>query len=203
VIFRIYGLYGHNKALLWFLIAFLAAVMITVIGITAYSSIHSVASAHGIPGLVLCGELSSVQIIYGSIVPLIVFDGIACLLVLWKAYVHVIRGSTRLPFASRLVAVIARDSLYYFVVGFIVYLGNSMIWRYGSPELGGLGVGLGVALLSVLGNRMLLNLRAEDAKDLTSTIGTMASGIEFVPPNLNSVSIPHGGVIDIDDEDLV
>jgi len=182
VCFRIYSMYGRSKMVLIPLVVLLLCCAVAAISITAFSSVNSVASAHGIPGIVLCGELSSVQIIYGAVVPLVIFEGIACILVLWKAYSHLIHSHTKLPFMSRLVAIIARDSIFYFVTGFIVYISNAMIWRFGSPTLGGLLIGVGVALLSVLGNRMLLNLRVADAESRTTTIETVPA-IEFVPRN--------------------
>jgi len=74
-----------------------------------------------------------------------------------------------------LISVIHRDTIVYFVVNVVLYVGNFGLLRWGDDSLGPLIVGITVAIESVLGNRMLINLRAADEKPLSGdTENTLA-----------------------------
>ncbi|KAI5122721.1 hypothetical protein M0805_009774 [Coniferiporia weirii] len=55
--------------------------------------------------------------------------------------------------------VLIRDSVTYFIIILIAYLANALVWTFAPSQLFQVCVGFGVALPSLLGSRLLLNLR--------------------------------------------
>ncbi|EJD38180.1 hypothetical protein AURDEDRAFT_187844 [Auricularia subglabra TFB-10046 SS5] len=108
-------------------------------------------------------------------VPILTFDLVAVLLAMYKAYYHMttkiavnvslkenVHVSAHVQPAwtgPRLLRVLIRDSMIYFIIICSVYILNILIWRLEETSLSLVATGWSLTLLSVAGSRMLLNLR--------------------------------------------
>ncbi|KZV76715.1 hypothetical protein PENSPDRAFT_646169 [Peniophora sp. CONT] len=73
----------------------------------------------------------------------------------------IIKAWTNRKMATRsgLLAVLTKDSVYYFLYLFWVYLGNLLIWSWNIAALNELGTGFAFALSAVFANRLMISLR--------------------------------------------
>ncbi|TDL13958.1 hypothetical protein BD410DRAFT_306564 [Rickenella mellea] len=100
-----------------------------------------------------------------SLVPSVCFELILIGMLVVRAYSIYRDAMRRESMCAGLASVLSRDSITYFVVILAVYVVNSMIWTFASPQYFQLGVGFGIVLPCVLGSRLLLNLRATDRRE--------------------------------------
>ncbi|KAI5119833.1 hypothetical protein M0805_008399 [Coniferiporia weirii] len=178
---RLYALYYGNKKILALMVGFFIAAMAasaTIMG----SVLHGVdASANLIPTTKLCVPLSSLNNFYAFWIPILCFETLLCALACVRGYksyrdheIHLLRKKrntgqyndanqrTEEQTASddlNILEILLRDSVGYFVVIFATYFTTVMIWILGPITVLEIPVGFTVALSSVIGNRLLLNLR--------------------------------------------
>jgi len=97
---------------------------------------------------------------YAFWIPPMIIETISVILVLYKAIRHFQKGPPKEWAGSRFMQSIARYSVIYFVVVLTVYIANFYIWlRLPIPAFE-LVIPLTFALPAIVGNRMLLSLRA-------------------------------------------
>ncbi|KIJ70371.1 hypothetical protein HYDPIDRAFT_77106, partial [Hydnomerulius pinastri MD-312] len=154
--------------ILWFMITLSvieAAIMVTLLAIT-------VANVESLPVISTPTGCDFEGIIPLSAVfwtPAIIVEPILCLMVLKRALGRM-RGRTRLS------VLLARDSLLYFIVIFAELVASTVVWAhypYYITTLMPSVLSWSTAIPSLLGNRLLLNMRRHfDYTDLDTTRGT-------------------------------
>jgi len=173
---RVYAMYGGKKlVIVSFLgLLFCSCTISLVLWLVAYSPGNSVVSAHLVPGFKMCAAVPSKNIVYAATIPHLIFDGLACAMLVYRVYAYR-ETLTKNP----LLSVIQRDTTIYFFTNFALYITNLLLLHSGSSPLGPLFIGVTVSLESVLGNRMLLNLRAVDADAHRSPQTSETAAISF------------------------
>lgn len=148
---RVYALYNRSKRILVFLLTMCAievAVMATLIAVTI-GHLNHLPVASTSTGCYYHGFLGIGAVFWA---PGLVYEPILFLLVLYKAWPT--KQTIRVPLVTR----IARDSLFYFVVIFAGLLLSTIIWAH-YPTWINLVMPWSAALPSILGSRLLLNMR--------------------------------------------
>jgi len=171
--FRIYAVYSRSRGIFWFLAAFLPANWITTIVI--WIDVSNKAFSQPSPAAQGSNNNALHQFInfpfhdlWTIWLPLIVYETASFALILYKAYRFLLNRKTFHQFGvaaeggSRLVAVVYRDSLLYFAAIFALYITNCVLFAGPDPTLNGIIVNPTTVLLTLIGNRIMLNIRAED-----------------------------------------
>ncbi|KAJ4468889.1 hypothetical protein J3R30DRAFT_3827558 [Lentinula aciculospora] len=117
------------------------------------------AEAHLLPGLP-CVPLNVPSYFYSFWIPILAFETLLCALALIRGYRS--RRESRYPVRSdsgkRLVSLLIRDSVGYYVVMFTTYLTCLLVWAI-NIDLLEVPIGFSIAFSCVLGNRVILNVR--------------------------------------------
>ncbi|KAJ7131507.1 hypothetical protein C8R43DRAFT_659575 [Mycena crocata] len=133
---RLYALYFLNKKVLALMVATFivssatsAVIMGTVLsGITAH--------AHPLPGTTFCVPVGVSDYFFAFWLPIIGFESLLCGLALYRGF-QTFRASGSLFQSGRhLVAILIRDSVFYFLVMFATYFTNMLVW-VSAPVRGG------------------------------------------------------------------
>ncbi|TFK45953.1 hypothetical protein OE88DRAFT_1739904 [Heliocybe sulcata] len=134
---------------------------------------------------------------YAWWIPIMVFDAMLMLLIMYKAASHMrSQAKSQLPkewgYASRLLFILAKDSVVYYVVIFCVWMGNTLLWELGSVDLWGVGSTWAMVIPSTAATSIMLNLRAESKRSTWSAFSTSSFAREapesFAMPNRQTAS---------------
>jgi len=167
---RVYALYERSKTILMLLLTFCAleiAAMASLVGVTI-GHLEHIPVVSTPTGCFYRGLLNASALFW---VPGLVFEPLLCVLVIYKAWSREKQGR-RIP----LMVTVARDSLIYFAVIFIVLLASTIIWAR-NPTYINMIMPWSAALPSILGSRLLLNMRekvhrsGEENSYIMETIG--------------------------------
>jgi len=186
--FRLHALYGRSRRVLFGLVTLFACTSIATIAALAHeiivvNALGQTTNAPPLANLVTCTSFASVKNFYVIAIPVLTFDGTAFAMAAYKAYVHFtdkssvnvdvkdgvnISGRVKWRWSgSRLLNILVRDSILYFILISTIYIANVLIWRFGPSTLSIVATGWSLALLSIAGNRMLLSIRkARNTVDL-------------------------------------
>lgn len=165
---RVYALYGRSRRMLIFLVCCCTveiAIMAILVGVTMRKISHlPVVSTP--TGCYYSGIFSLSALFW---IPILIFEPILCLLILWKAWGEEIMyrfglglrefdGRPKATSTPRMVKLIARDSLMYFLAIFVELLINTIIWAKFNRYIN-IVMPWSCALPSIFGSRLLLNMR--------------------------------------------
>ncbi|KAJ7171084.1 hypothetical protein C8R46DRAFT_1216677 [Mycena filopes] len=160
---RIHALYAQNRAL---------KIVLSILFFMAVASELGIAIAQlvtlkgAIPFLVdplsLCvGKIP--KFLIGYPVPMMVFDTILLILVVYKAYLiqreEATTGSDKAWAGTRLLRIMFRDSLVYFACTVGVNLFNVLVWSLAPEDLFTIGTAWGVTVPVMAAGRILFNMR--------------------------------------------
>ncbi|EUC62177.1 transmembrane protein, putative [Rhizoctonia solani AG-3 Rhs1AP] len=110
-----------------------------------------------VPGFHICALLGVPQGMYVYWATNLAFESILFGLAVVKAYQHV---SRRQGWSGpRILSVLVRDSILYFLVIFVTYIMNLVSWSTGGSGIYQLAIALAIALRASMGSRLLLNVR--------------------------------------------
>ncbi|EIN05812.1 hypothetical protein PUNSTDRAFT_137297 [Punctularia strigosozonata HHB-11173 SS5] len=183
LLLRLYALYHLDKRVLGLMLAAFAlatAASATIMGAVLSRATAIVVTLPTTPrAMQTCAPAGVSPRFYTFWIPIIVFEALLCVLALGRglhAY-HVAHPPLPPPLGAKaeagaggrsrwwesgtkLVDVLVRDSVVYFVVMFATYLTNAMVWFLGSESALEVPIGFSVAFASVLGNRLCLSVRS-------------------------------------------
>ncbi|KAF7761954.1 hypothetical protein Agabi119p4_9946 [Agaricus bisporus var. burnettii] len=92
-------------------------------------------------------------------VPLLVFESLLCGMAVYKGYQSFKAGATMLHSGSRLLSILIRDSVLYFIIIASAYFACLLLWILARQTLLEIPIGFTVAMSCVLANRVVLNVR--------------------------------------------
>ncbi|KDN51731.1 hypothetical protein RSAG8_00279, partial [Rhizoctonia solani AG-8 WAC10335] len=110
------------------------------------------------------------------------FESVLFALALFKAYQHLCRRQGLRPEWSgpRILSVLVRDSILYFLFIFVTYIMNLVSWSTGGSGIYQLAIALAISRRASMGSRLLLNVReAYYGHDVISE--NMISTIQWEP----------------------
>ncbi|KAL5485799.1 hypothetical protein ACEPAI_6841 [Sanghuangporus weigelae] len=178
---RLYALYYGNKKVLALMVSFFISAMATSAVIMGTTLRGVEARAHLIPGTDFCIPVNVSSHFYAFWIPILCFEALLCALACIRGYRSYrdreIRRLSDLRRRARqshqperhlnILEILLRDSVGYFIIAFATYLTTTLMWIIGPITVLEIPIGFTVAFSSVIGNRLLLNLRGS-AKNASS-----------------------------------
>ncbi|KAL1941654.1 hypothetical protein VTO73DRAFT_7093 [Trametes versicolor] len=158
---RLYALYFRDKRVLVcmsFVCAGTAATSAYVMG-AALSSITSTAVWIPHKHSTVCIPSNVPAHFYAFWIPMLVSESVLCGLALVRGFRAYTPGSNVFQNGKRIIEILVRDSLFYFVIIFATYLVNTVLFITQSDSEVEIPIGFAVALSVVLSNRLCLNVR--------------------------------------------
>ncbi|KDR67029.1 hypothetical protein GALMADRAFT_232246 [Galerina marginata CBS 339.88] len=156
---RIYALYMGNKKILAFMLAAYAIQSALSAWIMANDLAQFVISVMSFAGQDSCVSSSENPRIYVFYTPLMVFDGVLCILALVRGVQEAKMKGSVFHRGQSLMEILVRDSILYFLVIGLTYLVCILSLRFESPSLIDSSTGFALAMSNILANRVLFNLR--------------------------------------------
>jgi len=152
---RLYALYGKSKKLLLFMgICFLTAIA-TSSTLLAFSFVPVIVPSHVIPGMPFCTPVGDLHLFWTIWIPLLAMEGLLCGLAVYRGVsLYRLHGTT-----FRLVEFLVRDSVLYFVIIFVVYFTNTLVFIFAPEPFWECTAIFTVAIASTMASRLLLNVR--------------------------------------------
>ncbi|KAF9069367.1 hypothetical protein BDP27DRAFT_1420998 [Rhodocollybia butyracea] len=198
------ALYKNSKKIRWPLLGLMTLCILSATAIVGVTGSHSKGSVDLAPGVQRCTVYTPLHGLWLFWIPILVYETTTLALVN-KIFIQYLRN--RKQWSSNLLELLVKDMLLYLAVILVLFVSNAIFFANPDPTISGTLNPPTVVLLSILGNRMLLNLRAEtkraktgvvyedtrqeadaDARilDLASGVGTAGIGLEstmrFGPP---------------------
>lgn len=171
---RLYALYYLNKKILalmviWFIAATVssAVVMGTTLAVLG-------ARSHIIPGIPFCIPINVPHHLYAFWIPIIAFESLLCGMALYRGLQGITGDGSLFRSGRRLVNILVRDSVLFFLVVFAAYVTNFMVLVFGNDNLIEIPLGWSIAMSCVMGNRLILNVRHLH-KEITRSAGPNGS----------------------------
>lgn len=156
---RLYALYFLNKKVLCLMVGMfiLATGCAAAIMAIALNNLQAQAHLLPLPGLP-CVPTHIPSYFYTFWIPILAFETLLCILALNRGFQS--HRHTGAPFQSgkRIIGVLIRDSIGYYIVMFATYLTCLLVWLVNNDLLE-VPIGFTIAFSCVLGNRVILNVR--------------------------------------------
>lgn len=180
---RIYALYSLNRKVLILIVAgfICASTASAVVMGKALSQITAIA-AHPIPGLVSCVPAGVPKHFFAFWIPILVYESLLCGLALFRGFQTFQSSASPFRSGKYLVSILIRDSILYFLIMFATYLTNLLVWIVAPVNLTEIPVGFSVALSSIMGSRIIINMRAMNkglSENRSLSRGALALGIHM------------------------
>ncbi|PFH47895.1 hypothetical protein AMATHDRAFT_66576 [Amanita thiersii Skay4041] len=156
---RIYALYYLNKRLLVVMVTLFVACMASsayVMG-SVLSNIDAIAV--NFSGWHVCLPLNVSSHFYAFWIPILFFETFLCILAIYRGFQTFKTDGSLFQSGRRLVGILIRDSVMYFIVMCATYLTNLLVWVLARQTLLEIPIGFSVAFSCVLANRVVLNVR--------------------------------------------
>ncbi|KAJ3935768.1 MAG: hypothetical protein NXY57DRAFT_988394, partial [Lentinula lateritia] len=174
---RLYALYFLNKRILYLMVGSFILTSASAATIMSIAINQFQAETHLLPGLP-CVALHVPSYFYSFWIPILAFETLLCILALIRGFrAHTESGyPVRSDSGKRLVSLLIRDSVCYYVVMFATYLTCLLVWVV-NIDLLEVPIGFSIAFSCVLGNRVIFNVRkvnqeVEGSSETTTIDGT-------------------------------
>jgi hypothetical protein len=156
---RLYALYFLDKKVLFFMVvSFLATSACSAFIMGKVLSNFTVQS-HLIPGLPFCIPIKIPSYLYAFWIPILAFESLLCGMALFRGFQAFRYRRSVFQAGRHLVTLLLRDSIIYYLVVFVTYLVNLLLWSTGEAGLIEIPAGFTIAMSCVMGNRLILNVR--------------------------------------------
>ncbi|KAJ4492503.1 hypothetical protein C8R41DRAFT_981163 [Lentinula lateritia] len=155
------SLYCNTSAVRWPLLGLMITCMLCGVSVVGVVGSHSKGAAQLAPGFKQCTVYTQYHNLWLFWVPLLVYETTTFILVI-RLFIQYRRN--RKEWTSNLLELLLNDMLLYLAIIFIAFIGNAILFANPDPTLSGILDPPTVVLLSILGNHMLLNLRAESKR---------------------------------------
>ncbi|KAF8875438.1 hypothetical protein BD779DRAFT_1790186 [Infundibulicybe gibba] len=159
---RVHALYGQNKRLIYILSILFCIQVAFILILSSLDLNFSVAMSHKLPTLIEFTPFCNIAVpgyLYLIWIYPIMFDFVLMALAVARA----IRYFRDVPKSMRscglLIQIFLRDSILVFLISFVLYSANLLMWTLGPHDLYEIVVTWALIIPSVVVNRMLINLR--------------------------------------------
>ncbi|CAE6472768.1 unnamed protein product [Rhizoctonia solani] len=190
ILVRIAAMYSQDKRITYPVIVLFFAQAIGMASIIGMSFAKMQATHEPVAGFHICALIGVPEGMYIYWATNLAFETVLFSLAIIKAYQHVSRQRGLRPSWSgpRILSVLVRDSILYFLVIFVTYIMNLVSWSTGGSGIYQLAIALAIALRASMGSRLLLNVReAYYGCDVVSD--NMLSSIQWQPRNTDCVAM--------------
>ncbi|KAJ7214738.1 hypothetical protein B0H12DRAFT_1155134 [Mycena haematopus] len=180
---RLHAMYGHNKRLIFVVSLLCIGELMSMVSLslikfpTSSSGLAQVPNSPNPWTLPFCNNVIPDHF-YPYWIAFMIFDMIVFLLVLRKAYIHYQTLPDKSWSNATLMAILVRDSVFYFLCNIVVFLGTTLLWRYGPQGLATVANSWSLVVPSTSAGRLLLNMRHahKPSLDHISTAGLSGLG---------------------------
>ncbi|KAH9852850.1 hypothetical protein C2E23DRAFT_729979 [Lenzites betulinus] len=185
LLLRLYALYFRDKRVLVFMaIVFLASAAASayVMGV-AMNGVGAMAVTLPQSQSTVCVPTQLPAHFYAFWIPMLISESILCGLALLRGFKAYIPGSNMFQNGKRIIQVLVRDSLFYFVIIFATYLINTILFFARPDSEIEIPIGFAFSLSVVLANRLCLNVRGyirDDQSILSSLPPPPPGGVALV-----------------------
>ncbi|KIK56905.1 hypothetical protein GYMLUDRAFT_776452 [Collybiopsis luxurians FD-317 M1] len=155
------ALYGNSKRIRWPLLGLLIACVLGGTAVIGVVGSRTKGSAEITPGIRRCTVDTQFHGLWLYWIPILIYETTTLILVM-RLFIQYLQN--RRAWALNLLRLLLKDMLLYLAVIFASFVTNAVLFSNPDPILAGLVEPVTVVLLSILGNRMLLNLRAENKR---------------------------------------
>ncbi|KAF7316257.1 hypothetical protein MIND_00144300 [Mycena indigotica] len=208
---RLFAMYGHDRRIMFVVSMLCMGELMSMVTLSiakfdpTLAGLAQIAGPGTIQPLPFCNNIIPYNF-FPYWIAFMIFDGIILLLVIRKAYSHykLLPDKSWKDASQTLVGVLARDSVLYFVCNVAVFLGTTLLWRFGPPILATIAISWSIVVPSTSAGRLMLNIRkeAKPASDLVSTAGLSGLGsLRISPPTQTRTNFTMDRDIFPDDED--
>ncbi|KAJ7754592.1 hypothetical protein B0H16DRAFT_749462 [Mycena metata] len=161
---RLHAMYGHDKKLIFVISLLCIGELMTQVPNTSWT-------------LPFCNNVIPNHF-YPYWIAFMIFDTVVLLLVIRKAYHHYHVLPEQYWSNTGLMAILARDSVLYFSCNVVVFLGTTLLWRFGPQGLATVANSWSLVVPSTSAGRLLLNMRSSyrPESDHISTAGLSGLG---------------------------
>ncbi|KAF7975398.1 hypothetical protein HWV62_9619 [Athelia sp. TMB] len=156
---RIYALYFLNKKVMFFVGSFFVLSLAAAGTIMGLVLSNFSTNAETIAGLNFCMPSDVPRYIYAYWIPIITFESLLCGMAILRAVQGFRHHEPSFISGTRLITILLRDSIVYFLIIFLTYLVNLLLWSTGILGLIEVPVGFTMAMSCVMGSRLVLNVR--------------------------------------------
>jgi len=180
---RIFALYPQNRVLKAAVLTCWGASFIVAATLSETSAEFFIGGlVDNSPSFTGCGVDQAPSKLWPFWVPIIVFETVAVLLAGSKTIGHLKESKFVGSQTYGVLQIMLRDSMLYFSTIFVLYILNAVLWQHNSDNFLTVFTGPTVCFSSVLGSRMLLNIRKElaDPRSDGSSSGRSGSGARLL-----------------------
>lgn len=161
---RLYALYYLNKKILALMVIWFIAATVSSAVVMGTTLAELGARSHIIPGHPFCVPVDVPHHLYAFWIPIIAFESLLCGMALYRGFQGFNSrdrsgGSGLFRSGARLVNILVRDSIIFFLVVFAAYATNFLILVFGNDNLIEIPLGFSLTMSCVMGNRLILNVR--------------------------------------------
>ncbi|KDQ58695.1 hypothetical protein JAAARDRAFT_34537 [Jaapia argillacea MUCL 33604] len=179
---RVLAIYENSRKVTYFLLVGFFAQIIAICTILTLATLHVQVSDQPVPGLRICAAIYEPHYFFWFWIPICMFEFILFAFALWKG-VSLLIGSKDEWSRNSLSYIIFRDNVSYFFVVLMACLANTVVWGTLSPASWEISEGFSSAAYSIMGARLMLNLREAYYQPISYAVGTLATA-EFASRNL-------------------
>ncbi|KAI9064741.1 hypothetical protein FKP32DRAFT_1757200 [Trametes sanguinea] len=167
---RLYALYFRDKRIL----AVMATVCLGAAASSAYVMAHALSHISSVAvklphtGSTVCMPSGLPGNFFALWIPMLVSESVLCGLALYRGFKSFMPGSNVFQNGKRIIEILVRDSLSYFVIIFATYLVNAILFVTRPDSEVEIPIGFAVALSVVMSNRLCLNVRGYIRTEIAS-----------------------------------
>ncbi|TBU23586.1 hypothetical protein BD311DRAFT_791565 [Dichomitus squalens] len=158
---RLYALYFRNKRILAAItfVSLGAAISSAYVMGQALSLITAVAFKFPLSGSTVCVPFGLPSNFYAFWIPMLISESFLCGLALYRGFDSFRPGNNVVQSGRRVLEILVRDSVSYFVIIFATYLTNAIVFLTRPDAEVEIPIGFAVALSTVMSSRLCLNVR--------------------------------------------
>jgi len=156
---RLYALYFLDKKVLFFMVVSFIATSTCSAFIMGHVLSNFTVQAHVIPDFPFCIPINVPHYLFAFWIPILAFESLLCGMALFRGFQAFRYRQNVLRAGRHLVTLLLRDSIIYYLIVFVAYLTNLLLWSSGQVALIEIPAGFSVAMSCVMGNRLILNVR--------------------------------------------
>ncbi|KAK7039614.1 hypothetical protein R3P38DRAFT_2514914 [Favolaschia claudopus] len=179
---RLHAMYGNDKRLIFVVSLLCVGELMSMMSLSLAKCVKNVFTGlTQIPGapwtLDFCNNVIPDHF-YPYWIAFMLFDAIILVLVVRKAYIHYRKLPDKSWSNASLMTVLIRDSVLYFLCNVVVFLGTTLLWRFGPTSLATIANSWSLVVPSTSAGRLLLNMRSsfKPSSDGISTTGLSVLG---------------------------
>ncbi|KAF8815425.1 hypothetical protein BYT27DRAFT_7194427 [Phlegmacium glaucopus] len=160
---RLWAMYGNKRKILLLFIALTTGEALAMGLVFGLVNPNLIATNEPFPGVFICADGDPLDGTHWTVyywLTIVIIEFTLLLLALIKAWQH--RSSVG---GSALMQELTRDSVFYFIIIFWIYIANTVLWFINRLTLDELGTAFAFVISSIFANRLLIAIRSAHFRD--------------------------------------